>query len=156
MFKSKKKVITLVLSVVLLSAVTVFALWYVRFSGITGLMIHSEEPIVFSHNFGMTSIDTTNSSYNETKSLSIQNKDGDRWAVVEYSVDWVDVDTDSCVLEEGVDSNAVVKFDSNPINSSEYMLITAGVHTVDVELSAVQDSCPHNLTVFLNITGDTQ
>ena len=154
MSKTKKFLLIMAFSFVTLSFIGGgVALWMYSFNDVTGLTISSDVPITFSSDFSITPIDTTNNSYGKTETITITNQDSNISLIANISVTQDDVTGDSCIIDSGgVDVTNEVRYDGNPINNNDTLIVTNGVHYVDVDLNASWQSCPQNYSVEITLS----
>lgn len=118
----------------------------------SGFYITSEEPIVFTNDFSMTNVDTTNSSVSKTEYLTIYNVDGEREMVVNLNTTYTDDPSDTCIVNE-FDYNVTIKYGINEISDGDTLIVPHGQSAIGIVTFIERDSCAGNLVTELILEG---
>ena len=134
----------------------VVAGWVIFYSpSSSGFEITSNEPILFSDNFEFTPVDVTNSSAEKIEKITITNVDSERNLNVSIETLYVDLDTDSCIVQP-YDFEVIVNYENGIITQiydGDIIVVPKGVSNISVSTSVLRDSCSGNLSTELTLEG---
>ena len=150
MKKSKRFLLSVVITGIALTSLGVAA-WLLNFEGSQGYLILSDEPVLFSDTFTTDiTLDTTNSSKSDMRSVSIINVDSDRNLTSGIATNVVDETGDCCDPEN--DLSVSCKYDGSPVNCNGTIISSAGqTQNFNVTSEFMDMSCPANYSIVLTM-----
>lgn len=141
-----KKVLALVSSLALVS-IGGLAIWSSFFSGISGLAVYSSSggAISYTSNLKSNIIDVTNNPATVNDTIEVLDNDGYTNFIVGYDVNKTDI-PDGC--------NDYLNDVNVTVSPTSFSLNNGQMQNVTVSYNVKRWSCPQNITVDLNITGN--
>jgi len=149
--KINKNFIFGILAVGLISGVLGY--WLISFTGMTGLVITSDEPITFTSDLEMSACNVLNSACEDNQTITIlNNEDTARTLILTYELNFTDTNfTDNCIPQVE-DYEVLFYYNGDELfNEDEFDALVSSSNLTIVN-KAVKNSCESNLSTSVIIT----
>lgn len=146
---SKRFMFLFVTGLILLASSSVFAVWVLNYDTTTGLIISSEN-VDFFDTLSVQLIDTTSEGFVSEEIINITNPDGNRLVLLTYETNITDVG-DSC--DNTNDVSIDFNYEGLILTNGTLFNITSGNTVLDINITALPQSCPSSNLFDINIVG---
>lgn len=149
--QSMTKLLVLSVLFMFMFAGTSYAIWIFFINDSLVVTVTSEgQPLSFSVSFADVSIDTSNSSMTKNSTATLSNSDG----AFNMNISATEIRTATDVDCQDYENDCIITyfFEGNEINSSAIVPITAGNQDIKTSVFCVQNSCPQNISIEMNLT----